>query len=316
MGALGRLHPKPLFPILNCPLVGWAFRTLIQAGIREALINTHHLFGQFQDLPGVTEPAGMQLRLVEESVLSGPVGGVLSCAHAIPTDCAALVLHGDGMYDFDLGELRSVHDANKSLLTIGVAGVEDGSQYGVVETDERRRVVSMAEKPRGVGPVSAASCGVFLLDPALIAMLRSRTFAAPLDWVHVVQLVLEAGEVVSAAPIKRWSDVGAPQALLATNLEALRRGQASVVSSREIRLGDSTLWLQGPVPNLARSTFHDRVVVGAMTSLGTGSVIRNSVVGGGSVIGEGAQLEDCVVLPGGLVHRGQVVVGGVVGSAT
>ena len=43
LAPITRVVPKPLFPIGNIPLIGYAFKLLKHHGITEAAVNMHHL---------------------------------------------------------------------------------------------------------------------------------------------------------------------------------------------------------------------------------------------------------------------------------
>lgn len=60
-------------------------------------------------------------------------------------DDTFMVTYGDGVSNVDIGALLDFHRAHKRLATITT--VRPLSRFGVLEIDERNRVVSFAEKP-------------------------------------------------------------------------------------------------------------------------------------------------------------------------
>ena len=62
------IRPKPLFPVLNRPLLLWHLERLRQAGFARVLVNAHHLAEQIEQ--AVVGLPGVQLQ-VEPEILSG-----------------------------------------------------------------------------------------------------------------------------------------------------------------------------------------------------------------------------------------------------
>jgi mannose-1-phosphate guanylyltransferase len=229
MEALTQLYPKPLVPILNCPLLWWKL-VRIRREVRRVALNVHYLHEVFAPLPEIGKESAMDVSLVYEKVLTGPVGGVLACRRALSNAADILVLAGDGLYEADFSGILQRHREQDAELTIGVASVDDGSRYGVVTTDSSGRVVHMLEKPVGVGPVQEASCGVYVVSNRLFS--RFSAAGGVLDWVHVVHTLLNEGVIVAAAKVNEWHDVGTPADFLRVNLQLLASDRISLVARK------------------------------------------------------------------------------------
>jgi len=136
MGDLTRTTPKPLLPVLNCPLFGWNVAQLREHGIQAIIANTHYLSSAFEGVQRVICDTGIDLCLENETELSGPFGGVLACSAAARDADTFVVFAGDGFYDTDIGSIIDAHRETAADLTIGVSDVSDGSRYGVLEVGD------------------------------------------------------------------------------------------------------------------------------------------------------------------------------------
>jgi len=306
MGALTENRPKPLLPVLNCPLLWWNLERMGREVQRIAL-NVHYLQEAFAQLPKFCRDRGLQVELVHEPVLTGPFGGVLACRHLLATATNLLVFAGDGLYEADFAAILADHCERHAELTIGVASVDDGSQYGIVSTDCDGRVTQMHEKPPGVGRVQNASCGVYVVSKRLVS--RFSDVARSLDWIDVVSILLEERALVQTARVDDWRDVGTPSDLLRVNMALLAGDQISLVA-KKVDTIDASVWTQGiQQTDFSGVTFEGRVLVGANADLRPGAVIGNSVIGHSARIEADAQVHDAVILSGARVPAGSAVVG-------
>ena len=68
--------PKPLVPVCNRPLLLYNLLLLRAAGVREVVINLHHLGDLIPEVLGDGADLGMALRYSEERQLLGTGGGL------------------------------------------------------------------------------------------------------------------------------------------------------------------------------------------------------------------------------------------------
>ena len=278
----------------------------MQRDVSPIAVNTHYMPEAFATLPGIFRQYGVQVEVVHEDTLTGPFGGVIACRDAVVNADDILVFAGDGIYDADFAGMLAEHREREAELTVGVAVVDDGSQYGVISADSEGRVSQMTEKPPGVGSVQAASCGVYVVSKKLLA--RFTHAARPIDWVDVVRTLLEEGAYVSAAKVDKWHDVGTSNNLLRTNITLLASDEVSVIAEA-LETPQGSVWSQDPKgANLTNIKTEGRVLLGAGVDIESGAVISNSVVGPGARIETRARVANAVVLPGARVRAGTTVV--------
>ncbi|MBI3704969.1 MAG: NDP-sugar synthase [Rhizobiales bacterium] len=286
--------PKPILPVLNCPLLWWSLAQMSGA-VERICINTHYLHSAFEPLKAITRELGIPFSIALETELTGPFGGVLACFGSLAPTHDVLVCAGDGYYNADFANLLDTHCANGADLTIGITPVLDGSRYGVLTIGADNRVLQMREKPPYSGPTTDASCGVYVVSPKVIA--RFADCRPPLDWVDVVQVLVADDYDVRAARINTWHDAGTPKDLLALNLAMLTDEMLPMVACRSKTFSPS-VWIQGEASVSPDTQFEEAVLLGCGAIVESGASLYNAIIGAGACIRSGAKIANAVVMPG------------------
>lgn len=179
LGELTKDTPKCLLPVRGEPLLARGLRLLAEVGVREALVNTHHLAPQVEAFLAGAD-LGLRARTVHEPELLGSAGTVRA-----NLDFAAggdvWVLYADTLIEAPLAPLAKLHGERESALTLGLFESPAPEAGGVAEIDADGRLLSFEEKP--AEPKSRlAAAGVYLLvREALEAARRLRPGSGPLD---------------------------------------------------------------------------------------------------------------------------------------
>src|SRR5689334_20756772 len=154
-GSGTRLHPatlavsKQLLPVYDKPMVYYPLSTLMLAGMRDILIiSTPQDTPRFEALLGDGKRFGLNLSYCVQPSPDGLAQAFILGRDFIGGAPSALVLGDNIFYGHDFQPLLQSAAADKPGATVFAYHVNDPERYGVVEFDDRRRALSIEEKPK------------------------------------------------------------------------------------------------------------------------------------------------------------------------
>ncbi|MES2707508.1 MAG: glucose-1-phosphate thymidylyltransferase RfbA [Verrucomicrobiota bacterium] len=221
-GAGSRLDPltriacKQLLPIYDKPMIYYPLSTLMLGGIREILIiTTPKDLPAFRDLLGDGKRLGIQLEYKEQPAPEGIAQAFLLAEEFLAGTGAALIL-GDNIFYGKLDFFRSALEREHGACVFGYH-VRDPERFGVVEFDDRRRVLSIEEKPRSPRS-SYAVPGLYVYDRTVVDRVKKQIPSArgELEITDLNNAYLADGEL-EVRLLGRgiaWLDTGTPASLL------------------------------------------------------------------------------------------------------
>jgi glucose-1-phosphate thymidylyltransferase len=154
-GAGTRLHPatlavsNQLLPVYDKPMIYYPLSTLMLAGMRDILIiSTPQDTPRFEALLGDGKRFGLNLSYCVQPSPDGLAQAFILGRQFIGGAPSALVLGDNIFYGHDFQPLLQSAAADKPGATVFAYHVNDPERYGVVEFDDRRRALSIEEKPK------------------------------------------------------------------------------------------------------------------------------------------------------------------------
>ncbi len=175
-GAGTRLYPltkivcKQLLPVYDKPMICYPLATLMLGGLREVLIiSTPKDLPMLQDYLGDGSRLGIRIDYAAQPKPEGIAQAFLIGADFLAGSGASLIL-GDNIFYGKLDFYREALAIERGACIFGYQ-VRDPERYGVVEFDEKGRVISLEEKP--ANPKSHfAIPGLYVYDDRVVEFCR------------------------------------------------------------------------------------------------------------------------------------------------
>ena len=221
-----RLYPntiavsKQLLPIYDKPLIYYPLSVLLLAGIRDILvISTPEDTPNYEKLLGDGSRIGINIQYAVQDKPRGLADAFIIGADFIGNDSVCLVL-GDNVF-YGQGFSISLKAAQECVEKGGAAifgyPVKNPREFGVVEFDENKKVISIEEKP--VEPKSNyAVPGLYFYDNSVVEIAKNVKPSArgEIEITAINNYYLEQGKL-SVTLLGRglsWLDTGSPKGML------------------------------------------------------------------------------------------------------
>jgi NDP-sugar pyrophosphorylase family protein len=291
---------------MNRPFLLYQIEILAKAGIRDIVLSLSYQPDKIEDLLGDGSDLGVRLSYVTESSPLGTGGAYRNAADALQE--TTVVLNGDILTNVDLSGVIRFHRERGSEATLSLVPVPDPSAYGLVETDEDRRILRFLEKPK---PEEAAglkcntiNAGIYVLETSILDLIaegENRSFE------YDVFPAILAGKKPFYGYILEdtyWRDLGNP----ASYLDAHRDFIAGRIEGFDVGRSDDS--------EVATTAAVDKgSLVGQGAVVKPGARVVNSVIGPGAHIEEKAVIEDSVIWAHARVSAAAEVRGAIIGRS-
>ncbi|MCX7927095.1 MAG: glucose-1-phosphate thymidylyltransferase RfbA [Candidatus Omnitrophica bacterium] len=177
-GKATRLYPvtvavsKQLLPVYDKPMVYYPLSTLMLAGIRDILIiSTVEALPQFKKLLGDGSHLGVKFSYAQQEKPAGIAQAFIIGEQFIGGETVCLIL-GDNIFSGP-GLSRMLQEASELKKGATVFGyyVKDPQRYGVIEFDQKFRVLSIEEKPKKPKSNFAVT-GIYFYDSEVVSIAK------------------------------------------------------------------------------------------------------------------------------------------------
>jgi NDP-sugar pyrophosphorylase family protein len=159
--------PKCLVPIAGRPLLEYWVAALLDAGVRDAVINTHHLAERVRlELEQINARTRLRLRESYEPALLGSAGTLAQQRELADGAAELLIIYADNLSDVRLAELLEFHRSHELEMTMLLFHAPRPEACGIATLAPDGTIVSFIEKP--AQPQSnLANAGVYVMSPDL-----------------------------------------------------------------------------------------------------------------------------------------------------
>ncbi|OGP51322.1 MAG: hypothetical protein A2Y79_03865 [Deltaproteobacteria bacterium RBG_13_43_22] len=210
---LTRTRPKPLFPILNQPLLQLTLGYLKQFSIDRVILNTHHLAGQIERfIQAQKEELTFKIETRFEPEILNTGGGIGNTRDFWRSD-PFMVINGDILTDIDLYPAIDFHLSHKGPVTMIL---HDYPEFNQISVDALGRIKDFRDT-RGQG---LAFTGIHILGQEIFNYLpTSGSYEIIPNYQQMVERGLPVWAYVSRGHY--WRDIGTPQSYLKLHEELL-----------------------------------------------------------------------------------------------
>ncbi|MBM9512783.1 sugar phosphate nucleotidyltransferase [Desulfogranum marinum] len=267
-------RPKPLFPVLNTPLLIILLHKLRDAGCTRIVVNCHHLAEQIKKTLSISPDIHVQ----HEPEILG-TGGSLRKALPQFVNEPVLVMNGDIYHDIDLAVLYQTHLCNQYRVTLAM---HDFPRFNTVSV-AGDRICSFQQSSQGE---KQAFTGIHVVDPDVLELIPQAGFF------HIIDLYEELardGQVgIFSADNCFWRDIGTPADYLDLHRELLTDVQ-----------GQCRWHISSGAQVASDAVFDDWGAIGKGCVVGSGARLARSVLWDNATVDSGSVIEDRIVMGDG-----------------
>lgn len=264
--------PKPLVPLYHEPLVNYAMRHCIAAGITEFAINTHHLYEAWEEHYPDGEFSGASIKFFYEKVLLETGGGIKNISPFIG-DEPLLIYNGDILTDLDISGLMEAHRRSGDVATLALFPA--GPQRNVAVKDGR--IIDMRHA-RGIHPGNHQFTGIYCISPEILDLIP------PNEKISIVPAFLELieqgklGAYISETA--SWHDLGS---------------RASYFEAHELLRSSCRAISEKAMIDPGAEICVESCVIGDRASIGKNAKLKNTIIWPGARVMDDAELNGCIV---------------------
>ena len=270
-GLATRLRPlsfvraKAALPVAGAPLFGRILRSLSGAGVRDVVLNLHHLPHTLTRLLGDGAELGVRIRYSWEVPVLGSAGGPKRAVPLLhepgnlstsgssvpnpesripsPDSGTFLIINGDTLTDVNLGAVVDDHRRSGALVTMAVVPNTEPTKYSGVRVTPEGEFAGWV--PRASQEPSYHFIGVQVAEAAAFASVPADV---PSEVRALYQTLAAArpGAVRAFRTQAEFFDIGTPSDYLETSLRLAARERTATAAHAEIRqtarVERSVLW--------------------------------------------------------------------------
>jgi NDP-sugar pyrophosphorylase family protein len=166
--------PKALVPVAGRPMIEYPLSLLRHYGIREIVINLHHLGEQIEAHLGDGAALGLKIFYSKERVLLDTGGGLLKASPFFQNE-TFIVINTDVLIDLPLSELIAFHRQNRATATLVLRPDPLADQYGSIDIDPDGRIDRFLQAKRpsatSVEVTKLMFTGVQIVEPRIFEFM-------------------------------------------------------------------------------------------------------------------------------------------------
>ena len=284
--------PKPMVPLCNRPLIGWAVESFLSASVHELIVNLHHLPEPLQDFLRAEYAGRADFHFSIEEEILGTGGAIRRVRPQLEPDEEFFLVNGDTIQFPPWNALRDARRAKHALAALTLRHPPEGDRFTPVYFDDGL-VTGFGE---GTGEPLMFS-GSHVISTRIFEHLPGREFSGIVE--HAYRPAMANGaRLAGVVDDGLWFDIGTPQRYLGASsalLDAMVQGTLAPPEHSRVT-GDSLLHTSAS-GRASHSTAGARSVIEGH--------VRDSIVWEDCRIARGVTLERCIVGHGVALAEGE-----------
>jgi len=280
--------PKPMVPVCNRPLIAYAVDAFIRAGVRDLVVNLHHLPDAMERFLRERYRGEAQFDFSLEEEILGTGGGVRRVRHLLENEDVFFLVNADTIQLPPFDELLRARGARDSLAALTLRHAPRGDRFTPVWFDDG--LVTGFGSGRGEALMFSGSHAI---SSRIFRYLPEKEFSGIVN--EVYQPLLDNGRETIAGVVDDgiWFDIGTPRRYLEASgaiIDLTARNEVELARGSRIS-GDSIVgegaMIAGRVAHSsigARTVVHGIVEESAVWDdcrIGRGVAVRSSIVAHG-----------------------------------
>lgn len=285
--------PKPMVPLCNRPLIAWAVESFLAAGVRDLIVNLHHLPALLEQFLRDEYEGRADFHFSVEDEILGTGGGIRRVRSQLAREEEFFLVNGDTIQFPPWEALRNARRTKDALAALTLRHPPEGDRFTPVYFDDG--LVTGFGSGTGEALMFAGS---HVLSNRIFEYLPDRDFSGIVEHAYIPVLADGRERLAGVVDDGLWFDIGTPQRYLAASsamLDRMVQGALAPVSGSRI-VGDSLVHTTAS-GNAAHST------IGARSAI-EGN-LRESIIWDDCRIARGVTLERCIVGHGVVLREGE-----------
>jgi NDP-sugar pyrophosphorylase family protein len=213
--------PKPLFPVLNRPILEHTLHFLNSQGIKEIAINLHHRPEKIIDYLGDGKDFGVTLHYSKEEEILGTAGGIKKLQSFFQGE-TFLVINSDVFAEINLNDVLKFHKEKKSKLTLVVRQDPNIEKYKTIQRVEEGRIVHfLGTGINNSAPVTQVMfTGIQIMEPDIFYRIPKDEFCGTTEDIFP-GMIQDELPVYGFLHNGYWIDMGTRETYIQAQVDAL-----------------------------------------------------------------------------------------------
>ena len=316
------LQAKAVMPLLNVPLLFYNLNFLKNQGIKDIIINLHHLPDSIKNALSDYKNVSVNIELSHEPAILGTAGALNKVKSSLEGD-TFIVMNGDTLIDIDLDNALKFHRDKGALATMIVKPFPSDSSYSPVFLDDQCRIIGIKGKPPAVNRKLEKwlFSGVQILQPEVFNYIPSQGSSQIIKDFYLPALENQE-PIFGFKTAGFWQEIGAPKSYIEANKKLLTIGSEGIAEKWGIEcnirsLPKSAAQSSFPISKMVidesveikqRVKIEDWAIIARGVQVGRDCTIKSSILFPHCILGEQSCISNSILLPGvNLAPRSEII---------